>query len=210
MDTRIPSHRRLEGRPYIGAAALLALMACSSSQKNSLVPAFMPAPPAERAIDVSPAHAPAKGTILIKSTGLPPHSTIGIGFGPPNAQYRIIAGVQADADGTVKTEVRVPGWARQGREYVVVIESDTGAPIATSDPIVIAPEGAGLKVLGRFANLEGHCPVVRSAGGKLYALALPAELPFAPGTELEVTGTVAAYALCAYATTLAVEQIKVK
>jgi hypothetical protein len=75
---------------------------------------------------------------------------------------------------------------------------------------VIAPTGASLTLSGRYTDHAPRCPALRTASGKLYQLELPVPVAFTEGTELDVTGTIAAAGVCPDMTTLTVEKLTVK
>lgn len=195
------------------AALTLAVAACGGGAEV-LTPTPTPAPdddpaPAEPTLDIAPRSGTAGADVRLTAQGFAAGERVGIGFGPPQSEYEIVAHATADASGDVATTVRVPDWAEGGRDYLFVAVPEGPGEKAISSAFSVEASGAGeaeVEVTGVLTDEGVECPALRADSGDLYTLAGDTGR-FGSGDRVEVTGTVAEVSICQQGTTISVENI---
>lgn len=192
----------------LAAGLVLAIAACGGPEPEP-EPEPGPAPDAEPGIRVSPPDGPAGSEVTVHGEGFQPGARIGIGFGPPDSEYEVLAHATADADGAVDAAATVPDWAESGRAYVFVAVAPGGGK-AVSSPYRVTPAGAAagdaVRVTGVLTDEGVECPALRTDQGELYTLAGDTG-GFGVGDRVTVEGPVARMSTCMQGTTIAVERI---
>ncbi|MCB8987805.1 MAG: GerMN domain-containing protein [Ardenticatenaceae bacterium] len=109
--------------------------------------------------------------VALTGTDFPAQTTVGIGIGPVDAPYEIIANAQTGENGRFTTEVAVPNEAEPGEEWVFVADVDSAT--VQTEPISIT--GAEEPVVDGDVVAEGENGRVEQATIYLIALQDAAE-----------------------------------
>lgn len=107
--------------------------------------------------------------------------------------------------------VRVPDWARPGRNLFFALETPGGRTVALSRPIrIVEAEDEGderITVTGELLAPSATCPRLAGDDGRVYALAGSLR-NFDTGDRVRVTGEIADVSICNQRRTIEVERIR--
>ena len=164
-------------------------------------------------LSVAPDQGPVGSAVTIRADGLEPGERVGIGFGPPRSEYRILTRVRADAEGHAEATVQVPDWAEAGRSYLWVAapEGPGGEAMSPEFRVTAGPGDGGdegtIRVTGVLTDAGVECQALETDDDELYTLT--GELGgYEAGDRVTVEGRVAGMSYCMQGTTIAVERIR--
>jgi hypothetical protein len=128
------------------------------------------------------------------------------------ARLETIRTVRTDAAGRLYLRVRVPEWARPGRNLFFALQTEGGRIVALARPIRVVDRGkneAGdrITVTGELLSPSATCPRLAGDDGRIYALAGSLR-QFETGERVRVTGELAEVSICNQRRTIAVERIR--
>lgn len=162
-------------------------------------------------IFVRPGVAEPGDRVNISARDLRPFARLVLSAGRNPARLDTIRAVRADADGRLFVTVRVPDWARPGRNLFFALETQGGRTVALSRPIrVVDAEDEGddrITVTGELLEPSATCPRLAGDDGRIYALAGRLR-DFDTGDRVRVTGEIADTSICNQRRTIDVERIR--
>jgi hypothetical protein len=85
------------------------------------------APQYEPAVSISPASGPPGTAVEVAAQGFPPNTAVEIGVGRENSEYEIVDRSETRDDGSLRTDVAIPGLAEDDERWVVVVKTVVGA-----------------------------------------------------------------------------------
>lgn len=123
------------------AALLLLLLgsACAPPSRESAPPEGGGTP----TLSIEPRSGPPQAEVTLHARGFAPNLPVDVGFGPPRSEYDVIGQARTDAQGTLRTTVRVPAFAGRGETYVFVVAGPRSEPKAISEPFMVTEGGSG-------------------------------------------------------------------
>lgn len=149
--------------------------------------------------------------VRISARDLRPFARLVLSAGRNPARLDTVRAVQADANGRLFINVRLPDWARPGRNLFFALETRGGRTVALSRPIrVVDSEDEGddrITVTGELLEPTATCPRLAGDDGRIYALAGSLR-DFDSGDRVRVTGEMAETSICNQRRTIDVERIR--
>lgn len=149
--------------------------------------------------------------VSIAARDLRPFARLVLTAGRNPAQLDTVRRVRADANGRLFVSVRIPDWARPGRNLFFALETAGGRTVALSRPIrVVDSEDQGddqITVTGELLEPSATCPRLAGDDGRIYALAGSLR-DFDTGDRVRVTGEIADTSICNQRRTIDVERIR--
>lgn len=82
--------------------------------------------PGDREVSLSPLSGAPGAPVRVIASGFEPHAEVAIGIGPMDSEYEVVDRARTDARGSLTAEVEVPGHARPGSNWVVVVTKGHG------------------------------------------------------------------------------------
>lgn len=128
-------------RSIVHNGALLLLLlggACTTAQEEA-----SPEGAGTPGLSVEPRSGPVQTEVTLQASGFAPNTPVEIGFGPPRSEYDVIGHAETTAQGTLRTHVRVPAFAREGEPYVFVVAGPGNEPKAVSEPFTVTAADSG-------------------------------------------------------------------
>lgn len=158
-------------------------------------------------LTVAPTAAGPGAGVMVTAVGLPGNAKVNLGFGPPRAEFEVIATPVSTDRGVIEVAVPVPEDAVPGATMVFTAETEDGRVRLVSEPFTVTeagpPPGTAVDVVGTLSSEGAECPALRGDDGKLYTLADPSAGGFKPGDRVRVTGEVASMSMCLQGITIA-------
>ncbi len=164
MRTRSPLLPFLPLRPLLPLLALLLAAVAAAADSPPAGPAAVQGP---HALTLAPEVAPGVGPwaildtasqrVSIRASGFAPGRKVGIGVGPVDSEYRIVAWARSDAGGRLEAELPVATAELAGTAWVVVLEDARGRVLRVSPPLLGGESGP---------LAEARLPRTPEAGGK--------------------------------------------
>jgi len=159
-----------------------------------------------------PAEVEAGERVTLSARGLRPGMRLRLVAGRNPARLALIRTVRADAAGRLYLRVRVPEWARPGRNLFFALQTEGGRIVAQARPVRVVDSGRDeaderITVTGELLAPTATCPRLAGDDGRIYALAGSLR-QFDTGDRVRVTGELAEVSVCNQRRTIAVERIR--
>ncbi len=201
ITTRRP--RATEPRaPWLGSARRAGLLAALLFHGSGAEAAGQ-----DVSVAISPPGGPGGTEVVVRARGLPPGSTVVVGFGGIASPHEILGEAPTDSEGALSLTDTIPSWVEPNRSYLFYVAFSDQRPVAFSDPFLVTGPDGVVRVRGRITDEGVTCPAMRGPGEELYTLA--GSLGSAvPGDDVAVTATIADASICMQGITLVVQEIE--
>lgn len=127
------------------------------------------------------------------------------------ARLSRLQSLRADAAGRIYLRVRVPEWARPGRNLFFALQTPGGRIVAQARPLRVLDidddADQSITVTGELLSPSATCPRLAGDDGRVYALAGSLG-QFETGDRVRVTGELAEVSICNQRRTIEVERIR--
>ena len=165
-------------------------------------------------VNLSVQSGPPGGEVTVMARDLRPNDWVTIGAGPQSSEWQRIREVQVAADGEVRTQVNVPGWADPSDVLTFVVDTDRGMTYKSGDFEVTRRSSDGDHGDDRGMALEGRvndgaeCYTLTTPDGDVYSL-VSDDVEFTDGEYVEIKGKRADASFCMQGqTTVDVSEIR--
>lgn len=160
----------------------------------------------------SPRGGPPGTEVRIRMNGLPPKTTLAVGFGLLRSGYQLLANADTDADGNISLTIRVPSDAErnQSHYFLLFLADGQRRPLTVSDAFHVTHPNGTLRVEGRVTDdLDevGDCIALRGDNRELYGL-VGETGTMVTGARVIVEGTIAKDVDCVQGLTINVHRVE--
>jgi hypothetical protein len=160
---------------------------------------------------VSPVEAEIGERVTLSARGLRARTVYNLVAGRNPSRFSIVRSVRTDAAGRLYLRIRVPDWARPGRNLFFALETPGGRVVAQARPVRVVDFGDEgddrITVTGELLAPSATCPRLEGDDGRIYALAGSLR-DFETGDRVRVTGELAEVSICNQRRTIEVERIR--
>mgnify|MGYP006287649501 CR=1 FL=1 len=117
-EMAIPPDAEPEQTWVVVAATKDASITATSNGFQVTMPEYTPR------VTISPASGPARTRLDVVAEGYPPETMVEVGVGQLDSEYEVVSTLQTADDGSLVTEVMIPGTAEIGESWVVVVTTE--------------------------------------------------------------------------------------
>ncbi|WP_375174368.1 DUF5818 domain-containing protein [Pseudooceanicola sp.] len=147
-------------------------------------------------IDLNPQSGTPGSLLTVTARNLRPSDYVTLGVGPRASEWNAIREAQVNAQGDLRTELRVPDWAEAGDDLIFVVDTDRGLTLKSDVFQVTRSDPAQRNVSLEGRVREGaECPVLQTRDGDRYALT-SSRVGITPGEYVRIEGRRADMAFC--------------
>jgi len=154
-------------------------------------------------VHLTPRSGSAGDEVQVEGEGFRPSSTVRIGAGPPESEWRELEDVRVDGDGQIDARIIIPEWAAGHDQIVLVAAGNRGREVRTRFDMETDRVSKRIEVRGKVtAGVE--CPILTADDGEVYSLNASSEIPLETGVRAHVEGREADLSFCQQGTPIEV------